>query len=73
MISRATRKRSIVGLITVALAATVASVHPVETDSGTAVIEQGRYLAQLAGCNDCHTPGYLYERRKDPRIPVAHR
>lgn len=23
-----------------------------------ALIDQGRYLAQIAGCNDCHTPGY---------------
>jgi len=21
-------------------------------------IERGRYLARIAGCNDCHTPGY---------------
>lgn len=21
--------------------------------------ERGRYLVQIAGCNDCHTPGYL--------------
>lgn len=21
-------------------------------------VEQGRYLVQIAGCNDCHTPGY---------------
>ncbi len=23
-------------------------------------VEHGRYLAQIAGCNDCHTPGYLF-------------
>lgn len=23
-----------------------------------AVLERGRYLARIAGCNDCHTPGY---------------
>jgi mono/diheme cytochrome c family protein len=22
-------------------------------------VERGRYLARIAGCNDCHTPGYL--------------
>lgn len=22
------------------------------------MVEQGRYLARIAGCNDCHTPGY---------------
>ena len=25
-------------------------------DSGA--VERGRYLVQIAGCNDCHTPGY---------------
>lgn len=23
-------------------------------------VERGRYLVTIAGCNDCHTPGYLY-------------
>lgn len=23
------------------------------------LIERGRYLAKIAGCNDCHTPGYM--------------
>jgi len=22
-------------------------------------VERGRYLSKIAGCNDCHTPGYL--------------
>lgn len=22
-------------------------------------VERGRYLARIAGCNDCHTPGYM--------------
>jgi mono/diheme cytochrome c family protein len=26
--------------------------------SGLELIERGRYLARIAGCNDCHTPGY---------------
>jgi mono/diheme cytochrome c family protein len=50
-----TRKLLVTGLIAVGLAG---SVRP-ETDSSAAMIEHGRYLAQLAGCNDCHTPGYL--------------
>ena len=25
---------------------------------GKPSIERGRYLARIAGCNDCHTPGY---------------
>ncbi len=27
--------------------------------TGGTVVEQGRYLAITAGCNDCHTDGYL--------------
>jgi mono/diheme cytochrome c family protein len=28
--------------------------------------ERGRYLVQIAGCNDCHTPGYLLSGGKTP-------
>ncbi len=27
-------------------------------------VEQGRYLSMIAGCNDCHTPGYLLSEGK---------
>jgi mono/diheme cytochrome c family protein len=30
----------------------------VPAKGGDALIERGRYLVQIAGCNDCHTPGY---------------
>jgi mono/diheme cytochrome c family protein len=29
-----------------------------------ASIERGRYLAKIAGCNDCHTPGYAQSAGK---------
>ena len=29
------------------------------TNLDTELIERGRYIAKIAGCNDCHTPGYL--------------
>jgi mono/diheme cytochrome c family protein len=29
-----------------------------------ASVERGRYLVQIAGCNDCHTPGYLLSAGK---------
>lgn len=29
-------------------------------------IERGRYLVQIAGCNDCHTAGYLLAPDKVP-------
>ena len=28
--------------------------------------ERGRYLLQIAGCNDCHTAGYLLAPDKTP-------
>lgn len=42
-------------LVTVtALAATLSAAQADE-----AQIERGRYLAQIAGCGDCHTPGHF--------------
>lgn len=31
-----------------------------------AQIERGRYLVRIAGCNDCHTAGYLQAPREVP-------
>jgi len=29
-------------------------------------VERGRYLVKIAGCNDCHTPGYMQTGGKVP-------
>lgn len=29
-----------------------------DADAAHALVERGRYLVKIAGCNDCHTPGY---------------
>ena len=29
-------------------------------------IERGRYVVELMGCNDCHTPGYMVTRSNVP-------
>lgn len=29
-------------------------------------VNRGRYLSMIAGCNDCHTPGYLLSEGKVP-------
>jgi mono/diheme cytochrome c family protein len=29
-----------------------------KAQKGDANVERGRYLVKIAGCNDCHTPGY---------------
>ncbi|MCO6429775.1 MAG: cytochrome C [Deltaproteobacteria bacterium] len=31
-----------------------------------ALVERGRYLSRIAGCNDCHTAGYLMSEGKVP-------
>lgn len=46
-------------LIAASLAGAAGSGWSAETDTDAAMIDRGRYLAQVAGCNDCHTPGYL--------------
>src|ERR1700733_5148774 len=33
---------------------------------GQASVERGRYIAKVAGCNDCHTPGYAMSGGKTP-------
>jgi mono/diheme cytochrome c family protein len=34
-----------------------------------ALVARGRYLVQIAGCNDCHTPGYMQAAGKvDERL-----
>ena len=32
---------------------------PAQDPADTAWVERGRYLATVAGCNDCHTQGYM--------------
>jgi mono/diheme cytochrome c family protein len=32
--------------------------QPAEPEAMSRLIERGRYVVQLGGCNDCHTPGY---------------
>ena len=35
-----------------------AADKPAASRADAGSIERGRYLARIAGCNDCHTPGY---------------
>ena len=39
----------------------------VAAGSSKGLIEEGRYLVKIAGCNDCHTPGYLMSAGKIPQ------
>jgi len=53
-----TRPRTLIrASIGLALAATALARFGAAAD-GSSSIERGRYIARIAGCNDCHTPGY---------------
>ena len=45
-------------LICATITAAVEQSPKQEKSPDTMQIERGRYLARIAGCNDCHTPGY---------------
>jgi len=51
-------------LMLTALATTITTTF-VQADSHDNVNE-GKYLSRIAGCNDCHTPGYLLSEGKTP-------
>jgi mono/diheme cytochrome c family protein len=44
-----------------AVVAVLATATPAASgaDAPDESIQRGRYLVQIAGCNDCHTPGYM--------------
>ena len=44
------------GLAGISFGANSAGTSPSDLD--TEMVERGRYIAKIAGCNDCHTPGY---------------
>jgi len=54
--------------VTVKIAVALAAVAAVTTTAifllaaraADSEIERGKYLVNLAGCNDCHTPGYFF-------------
>lgn len=43
-----------------------AQEHANKSGADTRDVQRGRYLAQIAGCNDCHTPGYATSGGKVP-------
>jgi len=57
--------------VTMILGGCLAVAIVVPAVAGTAVnqkmLERGRYLAVIGGCNDCHTPGYLQGEGKVPQ------
>jgi mono/diheme cytochrome c family protein len=39
---------------------TVGALHTLPAKADDAEIARGKYLVTIAGCNDCHTPGYFF-------------
>jgi mono/diheme cytochrome c family protein len=57
----------VLGSLATAIATEEAVLAPVEANSSaTGLDERGRYLIKIAGCNDCHTPGYAHTGGKIP-------
>ncbi len=45
-------------LVLIAAGLAAAGAARAAEDGSRALIERGRYVVHIAGCNDCHTPGY---------------
>lgn len=43
----------------VAVLVSITGISVSLAQSSDAQVERGRYLSQIAGCNDCHTSGYM--------------
>lgn len=48
----------IAALFTASLAVAGAAIAAAPGDQTADAVARGRYLVRIAGCNDCHTPGY---------------
>ena len=48
----------IAALFTASLAVAGAAIAAAPGDQSADAVARGRYLVRIAGCNDCHTPGY---------------
>jgi cytochrome c553 len=66
-------RRNIFGVIAVlaslaVCAAASAADVPAKSSSKTATndIQRGRYVVTIAGCHDCHTPGFLVSGNRIP-------
>ena len=46
--------------VALAIAIITTPIFLMSARAGDSQIERGKYLVTLAGCNDCHTPGYFF-------------
>ena len=61
-----TTKRTIKSAAAVLLVCATGAGMAAETGDDARLIERGRYVARIAGCNDCHTPNYAQTGGKVP-------
>jgi mono/diheme cytochrome c family protein len=59
-------KAAAVGLGAVAAAGLFGLVERNPATAANDAIQHGRYLVEIGGCNDCHTPGYLAKEGEVP-------
>ena len=52
--------------LVVLLGAGLLLTGPAMAEPEASMIEHGRYIAKISGCNDCHTPGYFF---RDGNVP----
>lgn len=52
----AAQSKNLLATLILATLPALAGAAPDADESG--MIDRGRYLAKISGCNDCHTPGY---------------
>jgi len=58
------RKFAAIAICSIGLAAAGMSALAQAGKSASADVKRGRYLVQIGGCNDCHTPGYAFSGGK---------
>ena len=53
-------------MVAVSLAGVFGVSIQADEEPSSALLAQGRYIAKLGGCNDCHTAGYLMNEGRIP-------
>lgn len=66
-ISKKTVKVNAVLCVLILITSSTLSVNAFAGKENKKMLEQGKYIIQISGCNDCHTPGYP---QKEGNIPV---
>jgi mono/diheme cytochrome c family protein len=51
---------------TIFIGSTVLAASALADTMVSKTVERGKYLVMIAGCNDCHTPGYLLSEGQTP-------